>query len=66
MENDKKIDWEERRFQIVLAIVNGKLAGKENYDISLNDSHINKIIGLANKIIEKVKEREKDEIIVKP
>lgn len=63
MENNKKIDWEERRFQTILAIVNGKLSGKENYDISLNDSNINKIIGMANKIIEKLKERENDEII---
>lgn len=65
MENKKEIDWEERRFQTILAIVNGKLAGKETYDVSLNDAHINKIIGIANKIIQKLKERENDEIIVR-
>ena len=54
----KEIDWEERRFQLVKAIVNGKLAGKGVYDISLNDAHINQIIGTANKIIEKLKMRQ--------
>ena len=55
--NMKSIDWEERRFQLVKAIVNGKLAGKGTYDICLNDAHINQIIGIANKIIEKLKIR---------
>ena len=55
--NMKSIDWEERRFQLVKTIVNGKLAGKGTYDICLNDAHINQIIGIANKIIEKLKIR---------
>ena len=53
----KYIDWEERRFELVKSIVNGKLAGKDVYDISLNDAHINKIFGIANKIIEKLKSK---------
>ena len=55
--NMKSIDWEERRFQLVKAIVNGKLAGKNVYDVTFNDAHINQIIGIANKIIEKLKIR---------
>ena len=54
---NKEIDWEERRFQLVKAIVAGKLAGKDIYDVSLNDAHINKIIATANKIIEKLKSK---------
>ena len=50
-----EIDWEERRFQLVKAIVTGKLAGKGVYDIFLNDAHINQIIGTANKIIKRLK-----------
>lgn len=52
---NKEIDWEERRFQLVKAIVAGKLAGKDVYDVSLNEAHINKIIGIANRIINKLK-----------
>ena len=61
--NVKSIDWEERRFQLVMAIINGKLAGKGVYDVSINNAHINNIIGTANRIIERLKTRVNDEIV---
>ena len=55
-----KIDWEQRRFELVKAIIAGKLAGKEAYDVNINDTHINRIIGTANKVIEKLQNRIND------
>lgn len=49
------INWEQRRYELVRAIVAGKLAGKTDYDVSINDVSINHIIGIANRIIEKLK-----------
>lgn len=54
------IDWEQRRFELVKAIIAGKLAGKGTYDLVINDTHINQIIGTANKVIEKLQNRIND------
>ena len=52
---DKSINWEQRRYELVSAIVTGKLAGKTDYDVTISDVSINRIIGTANRIIEKLK-----------
>ena len=49
------INWEQRRYELVSAIVAGKLAGKTDYDVTISDVIINRIIGKANRIIEKLK-----------
>ena len=49
------INWEQRRYELVSAIVAGKLAGKTDYDVTISDVSVNRIIGTANRIIEKLK-----------
>lgn len=53
--NNELINWEQRRYELVREIVAAKLAGKTDYDVSINDVSINHIIGTANRIIEKLK-----------
>ena len=52
---NESINWEQRRFELVSAIVAGKLAGKTDYDVTISDVSVNRIIGTANRIIEKLK-----------
>ena len=53
--NNESINWEQRRYELVRAIVAGKLAGKTDYDVTINDVTVNHIIGTANRIIKKLK-----------
>lgn len=53
--NNESINWEQRRYELVRAIVAGKLAGKTDYDVIISDVTVNRIIGTANRIIEKLK-----------
>ena len=53
----KEIDWEERYFEMVKAIVTGKLASGSTYNFSINDGSINQILRDAKKIVEALHEK---------
>lgn len=57
------INWEQRRYELVRAIVAGKLAGKVDYDVTISDAVANRIIGTANRIIEKLKKANENQPI---
>lgn len=59
----KHIDWEERRYEILRTIINGRLIRTGNSAFSFDDASLNKMIGEANKVIKRLKERLNDEVI---
>ena len=54
----KEIDWEERYFEMVKAIVAGKLASVSTYNFSINDGSIKQIMRDAKKVIEALREKD--------
>lgn len=61
--NGKHIDWEERRYEILRTIINGRLIRTGNSAFSFDNASLNKMIGEANKVIKRLKERLNDEVI---
>ena len=53
----KEIDWEERYFEMVKTIINGKLASGGTYKFSINDGSIKQILRDARKVIEALREK---------
>ena len=54
----KEIDWEERYFEMVKAIVTGKLAAGGNFPNNLlNPTIVRQILGEVKKVIEELRER---------
>lgn len=53
----KEIDWEERYFEMVKAIVTGKLGAGGTYAFDLNSASIKQILGEAKKVIEALRKK---------
>lgn len=54
----KEIDWEERYFEMVKAIITGKLAAGGHFPNNLsNPTIVRQILGEAKKVIEQLRER---------
>ena len=53
----KEIDWEERYFEMVKAIVAGKLAAGGTYNFTITDVSIKQILREAKKVVEALREK---------